>query len=123
MQAHAKPWAYIALLYFICAVSLGVYMGASHDHTLRSVHAHLNLLGWVSLSLTAVMYHFFPKAGQSKLARTHFWLYNAGMPTMLFALLLLMQGHAGAEPGIAVGSLMTLSAVILFVINIYSHRA
>ncbi|GAB3257740.1 hypothetical protein [Chitinimonas naiadis] len=123
MQAHAKPWAYIALLYFVSAVSLGVYMGASHDHTLRSVHAHLNLLGWVSLTLTGVIYHFFPKAGQSRLATAHFWLYNAGMPTMLLALLLLMQGNTAAEPGIVVGSLMTLSAVGLFVVNVYKHRA
>lgn len=36
---------------------LGFYMGIIHDFTLAPVHAHMNLLGWVSLFLLGLYYH------------------------------------------------------------------
>ena len=37
----------VAAVYFVIAIILGIIMGIVHDFTLTSVHAHLNLLGWV----------------------------------------------------------------------------
>ena len=31
-----------AVIYLCLGVALGVYMGASHDHSLAAVHAHIN---------------------------------------------------------------------------------
>ncbi|HET8730640.1 MAG TPA: hypothetical protein VFM34_05955, partial [Moraxellaceae bacterium] len=67
MQVHSRRWIFAAVLYFCLGVSLGLFMGASHDHTLFPVHAHINLLGWVSLTLIGVIYHFFPVAGASRI--------------------------------------------------------
>ena len=40
----------------LCGMSLGIFMGMSRDFTLAPVHAHINLLGWVTLALYG-LYH------------------------------------------------------------------
>ena len=40
-----------AAAFFVVGVSLGMYMGVTHDFRLTHVHAHINLLGWVALGL------------------------------------------------------------------------
>ncbi len=35
----------LAVLGILVGVSMGIFMAASHNYTLRPVHAHLNLLG------------------------------------------------------------------------------
>ena len=44
-------WLKLAGLYFFIGVALGVGMGLSGDHHLFPLHAHINLLGWVSMAL------------------------------------------------------------------------
>lgn len=53
----------IAAVYFVIAIILGIIMGIRHDFSLTSVHAHLNLLGWVSMALFGTIYHLYPAAG------------------------------------------------------------
>lgn len=98
MQACNQRWIVTAVLYFVVAVGLGVYMGASGDHSLHSVHAHLNLLGWVSLAIIGLIYHAMPAAGESRLATIQFWLHNLSLPVMMLFLALLMKGNAAVEP-------------------------
>ncbi|WP_051512676.1 hypothetical protein [Skermanella stibiiresistens] len=40
----------------LTGMSVGLYMGLAHDFTLAPAHAHLNLLGWVTMSLYG-LYH------------------------------------------------------------------
>jgi len=42
---RARAWFRLAAAYFAVGVMLGVAMGASGDHSLFPVHAHINLLG------------------------------------------------------------------------------
>jgi hypothetical protein len=44
---------------------------------LAPVHAHLLLLGWASLALAGIIYHLYPAAGTTRLARIHFWAHNS----------------------------------------------
>lgn len=48
---RACAWLRLAAVYFAVGVILGVLMGASGDHSLFPLHAHINLLGWVSMAL------------------------------------------------------------------------
>ncbi|WP_175476851.1 MULTISPECIES: hypothetical protein [Virgibacillus] len=41
----------IAAVYSVLGVCLGLTMGITENFSFTSVHAHLNLLGWVSLAL------------------------------------------------------------------------
>jgi hypothetical protein len=102
------------LVYFVCAVSLGVVMGASHDFRLKTVHVHANLLGWVSMALMGLVYRLYPSAAASRLAGWHFALYQLALPVMLGGLAVLMFGQPGAEPVVGIASVVMLAAVICF---------
>lgn len=123
MHGNAQRWIFAAVIYFCIGVVMGVYMGATHDHSLFPVHAHVNLLGWVSLVLIGVIYHFFPQAGSSQLATVQFYLHNAALLVMMVALAFYLKGNRGIEPVIAVGSLGMLTAVIMFAGNVLVRRA
>ena len=45
-----------AALYALAGMALGMFMGASGDHSLAPVHAHINLLGWATLALMGSFY-------------------------------------------------------------------
>ncbi|WP_248927010.1 cytochrome-c oxidase [Paenibacillus hamazuiensis] len=109
----------IASLYFVFGVFFGMFMSITHHLEYGSVHAHINLVGWVSLCLAGLIYSVYPQSGETKLAKTHFWLHNIGLPIMMIGLALLVSGVAGTEPIIAVGGTLTAIGVLLFVINIF----
>jgi cbb3-type cytochrome oxidase subunit 1 len=112
----------IAALYFIVAVSLGAYMGATEDFTFTPVHAHLNLLGWVSLAIIGCIYLLKPHLATTRLARMHFWLHNIGAPVMLSGVALIDTGHMEAGGPIAgIASLVTVFGILCFVLNLWRH--
>ena len=109
-------WLRIAVLYLVCGVALGIWMGATENFTLAPVHAHVNLLGWTTLALAGLIYTVFPQAGASRLARLHFWLMNAAMPVMLIALALYLgTGQKGAIPFLAGAEMVAAVAVLMAV--------
>jgi hypothetical protein len=112
-------WLKLAVLYLILGISLGIAMGASQNFTLRPVHAHINLLGWTTMALAGLIYSVFPKAGESRLARLHFWLLNLALPVMMGALTLLLLGHMGIAPVLAIGEIVAALAILAFAANLF----
>ncbi len=112
----------IAAVYFLLAVCLGLVMGIIHDFRFASIHAHLNLLGWVSTAIFGLIYSVFPKAAETKLAKSHFWLHNIGVPIMQGALFLMaLTGVESYIIGMIIGSLLVVVGVLLFVINVFTQ--
>lgn len=116
----AKTFLKIAAIYFAVGVLLGMTMGIIQDFRLASVHAHINLLGWVSMALFGVIYHFYPQAADTRLAKTHFWLHNIGLPVMQIGLAIeIVSGNSALLPVVIVSSLLVVIGVILFTINLF----
>ncbi|CAM2825392.1 cytochrome-c oxidase [Paenibacillus sediminis] len=111
----------ISVVYFVIGVLLGMYMSMSHSYTYTGVHVHINLLGWVSLAVSGLIYHLFPKAGESTLGKIHFWLHNIGVPIMMIGLFLLLSEVSGMEPVIAVGGVITVLGVIFLALNVFQN--
>lgn len=120
-NTRARAWLRLAAVYFAIGVTLGVLMGASGDHALFPVHAHLNLLGWVSMSLFGLIGSAYPAVSAGRVARTQFWLHNIGLPVMLAALALRLRGAAAAEPVIGIASIVVGTSVLLFVWLVFTR--
>lgn len=123
MQVFARRWIFMAAIYFVVALCLGLGMSISGDHGLRSVHAHLNLLGWVSMAVIGVVYHLFPQAGSSRLATAQFWLMQLGLPVMMGALAAYLKGQQAVVPALALGSVLVVLSGLLFTGNLLWRRA
>lgn len=113
----------LAILYLLAGVALGLFMAASHDHSMFPAHAHLNLLGWVTMSLFAIFYRLVPAAAQGKLAKVHFWIYVPAHFVQMVTLFMLMRGNTAIEPILAVASFAVAGAIIVFAVNLWKHTA
>jgi cbb3-type cytochrome oxidase subunit 1 len=112
----------VAVVYFAIAIILGLVMGIIHDFSLTSVHAHLNLLGWVSMALFGVIYHLYPNAGETKLAKIHFWLHNLGVPIMQGGIALMSITENGVFLILTIiSSIAVVLGGLLFAINVLKH--
>jgi hypothetical protein len=97
-------------------VTLGIVMGIRQDFSLAPVHAHINLVGWASLSLFGIVYKLYPDMARSRLAALHFIL--AAPAAIMFpvgiALSMLYD-----QPLVAIAAAsMWLAGAILFLIQI-----
>ncbi len=97
----------------------GIAMGASHDFTLRPVHAHLNLLGWTTLGLAGLIYAVYPQAATTRCARVHFWLFALALPVMMLALTGLLLGQGAALPALVASEFAILGGVLAFALNVF----
>jgi hypothetical protein len=114
-------WLRLAVVYFFAAVALGIWMGATGNHMLLPVHAHLNLLGWVSMAIFWMVGQSFPDTQTGPVARVQFWLYNLGVPLMLGSLTLRIHGRDNMEPLIGVASMAIGVSVFLFAWLVMAH--
>ena len=92
----------------------------------RSVHAHLNLLGWMSMMIFGVGYHILPRFSGRPLyslsiAKTQFYLANIGLVGMSIAWPLISRNIAlgFSKTFLALFSVIEALAVFLFVYNIW----
>ena len=106
------------VVYFVLGVALGIGMGIAGNHALYGVHAHLNLLGWASLALIGLIYGAWPRLGRNRLAKTHFWMHNIGLPVMMIGLAGKFTGYHELEAGLYIGAAVVGLSVLLFAINV-----
>jgi drug/metabolite transporter (DMT)-like permease len=109
----------LGVLAALVGMTLGVVMGAKEDFTLVPVHAHTNLLGWVSMVLFCLFYRAVPQATENKLVPAHFWLNVLGVAVLLPSLALMLLGHKEATPGVMGGSTAVLLSMAVFAVIVF----
>jgi hypothetical protein len=96
-------------------MGLGIAMGIRQDFTLMPAHAHLNLLGFVTMFLSALYYRVVPEAAASKLARYQAVVSVAGAVAFPVGIAcVLLGGHDRFEPVVVAGALTVFLGMILF---------
>jgi FtsH-binding integral membrane protein len=98
----------------IIGLSGGVAMGLSENHSLMPAHAHMNLVGWVSLFLMGLFYRQNPQLDTSRAARIQLFTFMIGGLIMVTGVALIYAGHPEFGPGAGVGSLITLAGMLFF---------
>lgn len=93
----------------------GIFMAISEDHSTSPAHAHLNLLGWVSLFLLGVYYRFHPDTDVSKLARFQVSVWAVMSLVIAVGIALIYLGAPLGEPIAAVASIVLFADMALFV--------
>jgi drug/metabolite transporter (DMT)-like permease len=102
------------VLFVLAGMAWGLQMGISNDHSAFPAHAHLNLLGFVSLFLFGFYYRMYPSLDQSRAALAQIWIWIAGTIVMVIGVALVHTGHAGGDSIAAIGSIILLAAMLTF---------
>jgi peptidoglycan/LPS O-acetylase OafA/YrhL len=104
----------LAVLFVIAGMAMGIGMAVSQDHSIMPAHAHLNLLGWVSLFLFGIYYERRPALDASRLAFIQVGVWAVGTVILSAAVAAIHLGHTAAEPVAGVASLALLAAMLAF---------
>ncbi|RJQ14763.1 MAG: hypothetical protein C4560_11705 [Nitrospiraceae bacterium] len=116
----------MSVIYFVAGAVIGFIMILSPDSAGHyiSVHAHFNLLGFMSMMIYGVGYHILPKFSGRQMyspliMRIQFWVANAGLLGMALGWPLRSRGDVLnlAGPVLIIASLLSLLAVVLFAFN------
>ncbi|HEY4136285.1 MAG TPA: cytochrome-c oxidase [Alphaproteobacteria bacterium] len=108
----------IAVLYALIGMCAGIAMAATQNFAPAPAHAHLLLLGWLSMFVYGIFYKMHPQT-QGKLAIAQFWAANVGLWGLVSGIFLIVTGHHQAEPLAAVGGLCALLGMILFAVQVF----
>jgi len=90
MDRFVRNFIIISIFYLGISSILGVWMLWDQSLlSLKFVHSHLNMLGWVSMMIYGVGYHVLPRfSGRPlkypKMGEVQFWTANIGLVGMLF---------------------------------------
>jgi len=104
----------------LIGMAFGIVMGITQDFTLVPAHAHLNLLGFVTMFLSALYYRVFPHAAASRLARYQAVVSTVGAIVFPVGIAcVLLGGHDRFEPVVASGATIVLLGMFLFVLIVY----
>ena len=93
------------LVFLLIVMAFGLHMSAAMDFTLHGLHAHLNLLGFVLMTLFGLCYRAWPKMQEGKLATVHYLLHTVCVGVALFLLYFLLTSP---ELGPKIGPVMNL---------------
>jgi hypothetical protein len=111
----------VAPIYVLVGMGFGMFMGATNNFTLAPAHAHLNLIGWVTMALYGTFYALAREASQ-KLAWTVFRLNNVAVSIMFPSLsLVLIQGeNSPFLLPLIVSEFIAFAAMLCFAISVWS---
>ena len=114
-------FAWASLIYLLIGSTLGLIM-VFNSSPLTPAHAHVLLLGFVSMMIFGVGYHLLPVfAGTDlhspRLAEIQFWLQNIGIVGLAFTM---PYRYAGSDYrlGTIVFGAVSLLAIYIFVYNV-----
>ena len=105
----------------LVGMSFGMYMGSSENFTLAAAHAHLNLVGWVTMALYGTFYALTRGTMSTGLAWLHYVVSTLGVIVMITGLsLFLAHGNDKIYVPIMVpGEALTLLGMLLFAISVF----
>jgi hypothetical protein len=104
---------FAAALSALTGMSLGIWMGMNDDFTLAPAHAHINLLGWVTLALYGLYHRGVERVGDT-LAWVQVGAAAVGMPLMTGGLAAFLATGAHTAGFIITGAFLVLAGMVLF---------
>lgn len=106
----------------LLGMALGIQMGAAHDFTLAPAHAHLNLVGFVTMFLAGLFYEARPQA-LGRVATLHYVTASIGAAVLVTGIAGSVTGTTWGAPVAIVGSFFAITGMALFVIQVLRFSA
>ena len=109
--------------YFVClgvlaglgGLSMGLWMHFHESYALAEVHAHTNLIGWVTMTLFGLAYRT-GMARKDAWAVAHLWVSGGAVATFPTGMVVVMLG--GSAVLVDIGAILTVGSMALFAANV-----
>jgi uncharacterized membrane protein len=115
-------WCFAAV-----GMGLGVYMGASQNHSELVAHAHILLVGFVVSFIYGIIHRLWLPEPNRAIATFQFALHQAGALTLMVGLFLLYGNFVAQQfldPILGIASVLVLVAMLtmIYMVFRYGHR-
>lgn len=108
----------------LLGMTLGLFMAGTQDFELMPVHAHMNLIGWLSFFAIGLYYRVHPEAGRTRLAVVQFLVLFIGLLVMCASLAMLtITGNDDWGPLIGAGGILLAAGMLMFAATVFRTRA
>lgn len=113
MIKSIATWFFATGAFFaLCGMLWGIQMSATADHTLSPAHGHLNLIGFVVMSVFGAYYALTPQAAEARLATVHYGLMVVTVVVLVPGIVMAITGQGD---GLAkAGSVLAVLSMALF---------
>jgi hypothetical protein len=122
----SRGFLVIGSLYLLVGIGFGMHMGASGDHSMAPVHAHINLLGFTLMTVFGLAYRLIPALTDGWMGKAHFWLHQIGALALLVGLALLISGRvaeASIGPVLMVSEILVALGALIWAANVWTKTA
>ena len=109
-----------AVVYGLAGMVWGAQMASTENFALAPVHAHLNLLGWVTLSLMGGFYALAGPRAPIRLGWANFAISNVGVVILILSLPKLLMGDKAITPVVITGTMITILGMLTFAAAVVS---
>jgi len=109
------------VLAVLAGMSLGMYMGSHEDFTLAAAHAHLNLVGWVTMALYGTFYALTRGTMSNRLAWINYVISTVGVIVMITGLTLFLAHGRDPQyvPIMVPGEIITTLGMAVFAVSVF----
>ena len=109
--------------YFVClgvlaglgGLGIGLWMHFHESYALAEVHAHTNLIGWVTMTLFGLAYRS-GMARKDAWAVAHLWVSGGAVASFPTGMVIVMLGGSAAL--VDIGAILTIASMALFAANV-----
>lgn len=125
MDWFSRRFLKAALVWLGAGVTIGLVMALRPQWTVyRPLHAHVNVVGFVVMTIFGVAYHVIPRFSGSRLhsprlAGVHWYLANLGLALMAAGFALPGGAAVAARILLILGGLLTAVSAYLFIYNMW----
>ena len=109
----------LGLIFLIVGMVFGMWMGISQNLQFAAVHAHWNLVGFVTSTLYGLIHRAYPKLAESKLTWPQCVVHVVGVLIFAPGIMLALTSHQ--EIGAAVGGSLVIVAALMFLWIYLTH--
>lgn len=117
MTNYAKWLIRISALYALIGVLLGSDLAGRKDYSLVPSHAHILVVGWLTLFAYGIFYYVFKEISMKKTAKLHAWSSLIGGGLMPISMLIYYKNETTfTTVAFIVSASVLLLAIILFTV-------
>ena len=91
MKNIDRMFVLTGVVFLLVGMALGLKMSMTQDFALHGLHAHLNLLGFVVMTLFGLCYHAWPRMREGVLATVHYLLHTVTVAVSLTLLYFMLS--------------------------------
>jgi len=123
MIAYSKWLIRIAAIYSLIGALIGSDMAGREDYSMIPVHAHILVVGWLTLFAYGIFYYVFKEIGMVRTAKLQAWTALIGGGLMPFGMLAYYKAENTATLlSFIVPASVLLVSIALFVVLLFFDK-